>query len=318
MTRPALIALILILTAGCDKAKELAAGAGGKAQAAEPPAGERLDLSRRPDILFQVFGEKTDAKIIPIAALEGGTLKPIVLTSAGWRQFDAIYMHSGSSYPLYRDGRAESSLEVRQGMWEGDPLYALPSCQLLTPLASVALAPRTRVGFTVEFLASTAQLGAAHPGRVPGPSEVAKLGRQVATGVAEANNIAAGALAQLDLASYAVHTGATASPTIVASMSDPRGQDAAAAGGATTHIFVIADRATDGSYIPTYTHVVDGSADAAEQRRYVDHLDVTGDGIDEIFLERTQYGGDTYLEVLGYANGRWELIFRTRPSWCLD
>jgi hypothetical protein len=317
MPRTALIALILILAAGCDKAKELAGG-GGKAQAAEPPPEDRLDLTRRPDILFQVFGEKTDAKIIPIAAIEGGALRPIVLTTTGWRQFDAIYMRSGTTYPLYRDGRAESSLEVRQGMWEGEPLYSLPSCQTLTPLAAVALHPRTRVGFTVEFLASSAQLGAAHPGRAPSAAEVARLGRQIGGAVAGGSEITAATLAQLDFASYAVHTGATAAPTYIVSFSDPKGQDAAASDGTTAHLFVIADKATDGSYIPTYTHVVNGAAGAAEQRRYVDHLDVTGDGIDEIIVERTQYGGDTYLEVLGYGNGQWSVIYKTPPSWCLD
>jgi hypothetical protein len=317
MTRPALIALILTLATGCDKAKELAGG-GARAQAAEPAPGERLDLAKRPDVLFQVFGERTDAKIIPIAALDGGTLKPIVLSASGWRQFDAIYMHSGTTYPLYRDGRAESTIEVKQGMWEGEPLYALPNCETLTPLAAVALNPRTKVGFTVEFLASTAQLGATHAGRTPSAAEVARLGRQVGAAVAAAGGVPPDALGLLDFASWAVNTGATAGPTIVVSYTDPRGQEAAASGGNTTHVFAIADRATDGSYVPTYTHVVNGPAAAAEQRRYVDHLDLTGDGIDEIVLEHTQYGGDTYLEVLGYQGGAWRVVYRTRSSWCLD
>ena len=48
----------------------------------------------------------------------------------------------------------------------------------------------------------------------------------------------------------------------------------------------------------------------AEFRRYIDHLDINGDGIDEIVLEGWQFAGETYVSVLGYANGEWSEVFR--------
>jgi hypothetical protein len=41
-------------------------------------------------------------------------------------------------------------------------------------------------------------------------------------------------------------------------------------------VFAIADRSGD-RYAATFTHSVNGPANSATYRRYVDHLDVTGD-----------------------------------------
>ena len=71
-----------------------------------PPPEARLDLTKRPDIVFQLFGERDDARMVPVAAVVDGMLKPIELTASGWREFDAMYTRSNKSYPLYRDGAA--------------------------------------------------------------------------------------------------------------------------------------------------------------------------------------------------------------------
>ena len=45
---------------------------------------------------------------------------------------------------------------------------------------------------------------------------------------------------------------------------------------------------------------------------------MTGDGVDEILLEGWQFGGDTFLTVLGWKNGKWGEVYRARSNWCLD
>ena len=102
-------------------------------------------------------------------------------------------------------------------------------------------------------------------------------------------------------------------------MLDPRADEQSSSHEHTVHIFVVADRVGDaGDYKPTYTHVVDGDAGTSDFQRFVDHLDVAGDGTTELAIEQWKFGGDTFLEFLQYKNGAWSELYRGRSNWCLD
>ena len=315
--RCAALALLIATAsaAACDKG--VGGGSGGSAESAEP-AGPRLDLSSKPDILFQVFGERDDPRMIPVAAIRNGALQRIELDADGWKMFDGMYMRSPATIALYQDGRKIGDARVRQGMWEkeSEPLYSLPSCRLLTPLAALTLGDGMKAGYTVEYLASTATLGR-KPSGTTMPADVAtRAAREVAYGVGDRGGITQSTLDSLDFRAVAIHTGASAEPTLVASFIDP-GASEGTSEGVARHVLAIADRSGD-RYAATFTHSVNGPASNATYRRYVDHLDVTGDGVDEIVLEGWQTGGDTYLMVLGFRGGRWEEVFRGRSSWCVE
>ena len=316
MIRHAVLATILMVTVGCDKAKELAGGA--RAQAAVP-ASEQLDLSRKPEILFQVFGERDDPRMIPIATIDAGRLKPIHLSAAGWKQFDAIYMRGGMSYPLFRDGRPAGTVEIRQGMWEKPtPLYSLPRCELLTPLSAVSMDGSLRTGYTVEYLASTAALGSAPAGKPFSQAEAETAARALGSAVGVDAGITRRTLDSLDFRGVSIMTGTTDAPTIVASYVDPAAEMSSSAEGRTAHVFAIGDRDADGGYQASFTHTVNGPVASAEYRRFVDHLDIDKDGVDEIVLEGWGSAGETFLSVLTYDNGRWRESYRARSNWCLD
>lgn len=311
-------ASILIVAPGCDKAKQLAGGGG--AEAAEPAAAERLDLSKHPDILFQVFGERDDARMMPIAVIDMGRLKPIVLASGGWRQFDQIYGKSGASYTLYRDGRAAGTATVRQGMWEKpeEPLYSLPNCQLMVPLSRVRLDARVKIGYTVEALASNATIGRNPSAAALSDADVAIAARQIGEEAAQRSRISSGTLATLNLNAQAIQVGAGTGPVVIASYVDPKAEDRAASGDKTASIFALGEPGEDGTYQLVYTHTVNGAADEAEYRRYIDHLDIDADGTDEIVLEGWDMRGASFLSFLRSQGGKWSELFRSRAQWCLD
>ena len=312
------LASILTVGQGCDKARELAGGGG--AEAAEPSAAQRLDLSSRPEILFQVFGESNDARMMPIAVIQGGQLDQIVLASAGWKQFDAMYGKSGTSYTLYSDGRAAGTATVRQGMWEKpqEPLYSLPSCELMVPLSRVRLDARRKMGFTVEAFASNATLGRAAGSPGMSADDVADAARQVGESAAQRARISSGTLEGLNLSADAIEIRAGGAPVIVAAFTDPKADDKAASGGKTASIFAIAEPAEDGSWQIAYSHIVNGAADDAEYRRYIDHLDIDRDGTDEIVLEGWDASGASFLSFLRADGTKWTEVFRSRAQWCLD
>jgi hypothetical protein len=316
MKRFALIATILLVAAGCDKAKGIL-GMGQSAEADGPPRGARLDLTKRPDIVFQLFGERDDPRMVPVAAVIDGILKPIELTASGWREFDAMYTRSNRTYSLYRDGAQIGDVRVRRGMWErrDEPLYSLPGCRLVTPLAAVSLETEARLSFTVEALAVTSGVTPQSRPPIKPVKGMDARARRLAMDVAKSAGIDTSSLTPSAFHFSAINTGATKSPTLVVSYLDPESSDR---NGATAHVFALADEVGGGSFEPTFKHTASGSVGSAEFRRYIDHLDLNGDGVDEIVLEGWQFAGETYVSVLSYSSGEWRETFRGRSSWCLS
>lgn len=321
MLRRTLLATTLILALGCDKAREMAGmSSSSQAEAAEASTAARLDLSTQPDILFQIYGEKDDPRMIPLGVLRGGTIEQIVLGAAGWRQFDAMYGKAGAVYSVYEGGRAVGTASVRQRMWEEgrDPLYSLPSCELLVPQSAMTLDGKIKSEYTVSLFASTKPLGDAAPSRLAA-AEAAQIAREIGAAVAVKAGISPSDLDGLDFRAVAIETGATGSPTVIATFIDRRSGEQSSAGERTVHVFAIADRpAGSPGYQPTFVHTLSGDASTGNFKRFVDHLDVTGDGKTEIVVESWEYGGDTYLGFLRFTNGAWTELYRARPSWCLD
>jgi hypothetical protein len=283
------------------------------------PVGQELDLRKHPPILFEVFGERDDPRMVPLASLDGGKLRPIRLSPGGWRTFDRLYHRPGMAYILYQDGKPVGQATVKQGMWSrpAAPLYTLPNCQDLIPLAAVTIDSKVKAGITVEFLATSVSLPPAKETNPIATSAAVTLARDIGTKVASGARIPRTRLDSLDFHALAVNTGATGDPTLVVSYIDPNAEEAAAHGDETSYLFAIADK-IDGEYAPTFSQTVNGAAARAQYRRYVDHIDLDGNGVDAIVLEGWQYGGDTYPMIMRYKDGRWIEIFRGATNWCLD
>ncbi|MDB4911935.1 MAG: hypothetical protein JWO39_2758 [Gemmatimonadetes bacterium] len=314
------LATILMVATGCDKAKDFVRAG----QTAGPPQlspGEELDLASKPDVLFQVFGESSDPRMVPIAAIVRGTLKPIRLSASGWHKFDAMYQSSGKSYSLYQSGIVNGTVDVKRGMWSdtSDALYALPGCATLTPMASVKVNGRLASDFTLEFLASSAAaMGKPRGGAAMNQDSINRIARGIARNVATSVGIKEAKLDSLNFRALAFYTGASSSPTIIASYIDASAEHPASIATRTTHLVVIVDKDSSGTYRATFSHRINGPLAAAAFRRYFDHLDIDGDGVDEIVLQGWQFGGDTFLSVLGWRENKWQEIYRTRANWCLD
>ena len=320
MRRRCLLATTLILVLGCDKARELVPGNGAKAQAAEVAPAAQLDLSTRPAILFQIYGERDDPRMIPIGVMRHGTIEAITLGSSGWRQFDNMYGKAGTQYTVYDGGRAIGRATVRQGMWEEgrEQLYTLPACNLLIPQSAMTLGPGIGSSYTVALFASSKPLRDASRASMSA-AEAEVIARAIGSKLAAQAGIGAGEVSALDVRAVALATGATGNPTVVATFMDKRADEQSAAGEQTLHMFVIADRPPGAAgYQVTFSHIGRGEASDVEFRRLVDQIDINDDGVTELALEGWKFGGDTYSLFLQYRNGAWSEMFRSRPSWCLD
>lgn len=303
---------ILVPMLACDNSKSEQAAA----DAIAPVGAPALDLSSRPQLLFQVFGEREDPRLLPLAAIVNGVIKPIGLTLRGWKQLDSIYFAAGEKYSIYRD-----DIEFGDVVVSADrPRVPLPGCKSLKPIAAAKLTfKEPRSDQTVEFIASTAPLATHAPfkGTLPTEAELGKLGRAFGHEIGKKAAMDDAELDSLDFHARMIVTGATSEPTMLVSFIDPGAGDLGPGTGHTSHLFALGDKAGT-AYEPTYRHAVSGDAKAVEFQRIVDHLDVNGDGIDEIILEAWRYGAENDLVVLSFKVGQWHETLRVRASWCLD
>lgn len=292
------VAGILMVASACDK------------QAASAPAPRRTSLAGKPTTLYLLFGDRTDPRLLPVATIAAGRITPITLDSAGWHSFDQMYFPTGAPVSVYRDGVATSGGTIRRGMWtDAEPLYKLPGCRSLRPLGAVTLAPDAAAQPTIELLASSAPLPqAAHPASTPADLDSA---RAFAGRAAQRAGLTKSSRDELELLVQAIPTGATDRPTLVASYSE-KGNG----GGAhPRHVFALGDIGLEG-YESTFTHSATDSL--PEFRRLIDHVDLTGDGLDEIVLEGWRQGGESFLVIMQFTGGRWREVARGTNSWCAD
>ena len=296
------MASILVVLAGCDK----------QAEGEAAPVIQQTSLAGKPTVLFLLFGDLADPRLLPVATIGHGRITPITLDAGGWRKFDGLYFKTGAQMAAYRRGVSLGNAVVRRGMWDGDePLYKLPGCRALRPLAAATLAAAPTDVVTLELL-STSDPMPPSPGRPEVPAAMTDSAKSVAARVASREGLTPTDLADLELTVSAMHTGATSWPTLVGSYSERGGT----AGAGARHVFVLADSTTAGGFDASFVHTVKDSA--PEFRRLIDHADLTGDGVDELVLEGWRAGSDTYLVIMKYEGRQWREVARGGTSWCAD
>ncbi|MDB4915042.1 MAG: hypothetical protein JWM95_2686 [Gemmatimonadetes bacterium] len=298
----ALMASILVLTTACDK------------RGGDKPLVGKTSLANKPRALLLLFGERSDPRMIPLALLTDGKIRPITLDAAGWKEFDKSYFAPGTRLSLYQDGTAITDAVVRRGMWNGTdaPLYKLPGCQALRPLAAVTVDSSVVSAVSLELLATSEALPTLVPRAAATPADLDSA-RALAIRVAQHEGLTSAARSELDEVVQAINTGATPHPTLVGSFME-RGSGL---NGKPRHVFMLGDYVdSTHMYLQSFVHVPGDSV--REFRRMIDHLDVTGDGVDEIAIEGWHNGGDSYLIFLQYQNGHWRELARGATSWCAD
>jgi hypothetical protein len=274
-----------------------------------------LDLAAKPQILFQVFGERDSPHMMPVAAVVNGAIRPIGLNLAGWKSLDAQFMAPGTTYPFYAEGGNPGELTVQH-----DTSYALPGCSRVKPMSVVQLSfKQPRSDPTVEFLASSGPVAPPRPApaKLMSSADMVKLARAIGHEAGKRAHLSAAELDSVDFNARMIQTGASAAPTLVISFIDPNAGEAKSGGGWTGHVFALADSGANG-YEASYVHVVKGDAKTIEFQRLVNHVDFNADGADEIILEAWRYAADNDLVVLGFKDGKWTEQMRVQQNWCLD
>jgi hypothetical protein len=331
----ALVATILMVATGCDKKTrdDLTEGyvafidkVSGVAEKGKPLPVALTNLEGEPPVLFYVFGRRGEPRMVPLGVVRQGQLRRVVLNGRGWREFTRAYTSTGDTLQLFQDGRRVGTATVSRPMWDSadSAVYSLPNCKMPLPLSLVTL--RGDVGggvsgskVTVEAFASNRPLGRSPEPVTLSPAQVERTGKDIGLLVAAKLGMSPESIDSLFASTIAVPTGHPERPTLIINMLDPALSDTAKKEGL-RQVFIIADAGPFG-YGPTFWHFRRGPRESVQFRRYVDHLDVDGDGYDEIILEAWYPGRQgAFFVVLGQrpAVGGWEERYRTDADWCQD
>lgn len=277
------------------------------------------DLTDSATILFQVFGSAQQPRVAPFAIVRGGTLEPLSLSEAGWREVDARHFAAGNRLTIYRNGVDAGVLEITRGMWPADsaPLYSVPGCRRIVPHALSRVQATIALEESVELIASSLPIAQAADTR-PLPAGPESQGRTLASAVASASGIGAEDLSGLDFHARWLRTGVGASGrTLLASHIDPNAGDLGPGAGNTSMVLVLAEDSS-GTLNTSYQHAVSGESRTVEFQRLLNYADLDGDGIAELVVEAWRYGGIPSLAILKYRDGRWVETFRVGLDWCVD
>lgn len=307
---------ILAFAAGCDKD----AARREAAQVVRPVGTPAINIFHRPTLLFQVYGDRADPRVLPVAAMIDSTVVAIGLNEYGWHALDSLYFAPGTTLSLYHGGQPTGRATITRGMWTKDgALQTLPGCSAMRPLAAATLLTAgLDADSAVELLATSAPLTTRPASRESFPSrDVLKVGRALGVDVATHHGLAAEDLDSLEFSAKAISTGATGGLTVVASFLDAGAGDLGPGAGHSTSVLVLGEQ-VDGAWQPTYRHASSGDARTVEFQRYLDHLDLDGDGIDEVLLEAWRYAGGNELVILRFKAGQWHEALRVPLGWCLD
>ncbi len=311
--RPAVLLIVTVLAA-CDNVQ----WGGGDWHVVPPPppsgmteiqpdATEFMDLGLpRAPVLFHVTRGERGATLLPIAELSGDTLRAIrrpagVAPEAFESRFREAVLRPGAQYTLYRRGAPVGTFTV-QGQGPVTPCGVPTATGIVTTVAAASGVP--------EFLAFQRGLGPEIRADYNPPQITGSMSRYASI-VAERLVLQAGLPrprswpgAQRDLKAFEVLQGADPEMAATYLSGDRLGVGPAEPGGYS--VFYIADYETRRGYQPIYSEVRNyDKAGGKAAPRLVDHLNMNGQGEQEILVQ-----------VYGPAQSWYELIHRdSRGRW---
>ena len=301
--------IVALLGAGCETAERVQNAL--NADQGDPVwQGDSTLLATNPQVLFRVTRDSAGARIVPLATIGNQGFLLLTLSDRGWRSFDIKYLHGGHDLFPTRSGRTGAPLQTIRGMWEGTPLDSIRGCSVILP-AAVANIPAG-----VEFLTS-----APLPPRTRVTSlsagELQTAIRGVPALIAPAAGIPMSKLPRYTREVFVAESGNEPRATIIVVFNDPEivPDSVQPMGQRPRHLVVILDKGVYG-YKPTYTYSTLGNRRSPPRFRFLDHLDVDGDGKAELFFGLRVAGAPLYTVVLRYHANAWRELLRNERQRC--
>jgi hypothetical protein len=305
---PALVSALVVL-AGCDRIKRQLD------RETDPTANVDGDwqvdstfLASKPGIVFRVLDHAKGRVVAPIATFGKQGFRRFRLRPRAWRAFDLQYLQAGSTLHAVSGGRAGADVKMTRGMWESvGALDTMPQGCSVVPIGVADASADTKL-----VIANDAPKPKAVSPLSAGELEAALA--NVPTLIAPSSGIGTSMLGRYKREVHQVPSGISDRPSIIVTYDDPEQvpDTLRPIAQRPRQFIVILDKGVYG-YRSSYTYTTLGNALTPPRLRFVDFLDVDGDGKSELFFGFTiKVGGRLFdaTQVMRFENDSWREVMR--------
>jgi hypothetical protein len=255
-------------------------------------------------VLFAVEKYETNVTMEPVVIYERGAYaKPPVDDEAGAQAFTREFFRAGRQFRLLSGGGDAGTVTVKKAME--------PGCVFLA--AEVSVETQTRLGGRVQALATdSSTLGrGASSRRAPTDAERARA-VELARAAYAKNGVSAAFIGKMEVANLtATDLDRDGREELIGSFVIEKKSETA--GDAWTLFLIIEP---EGNALKTawewFHHGFEGEY---ADRRYVDQVDLDGDGVGEVVVEGTYYESNDYV-IYKKQQGRWRPVYQGGGGGC--
>jgi hypothetical protein len=267
-------------------------------------------VAKGPRLLFRVVKKGGEDLMIPIAVLENSNLRALRMSKRGWTYLDIMAFREGKSLIPVMSGLAGPPTKISQGMWENAaaPLDSLRGCPNVIPLVKLPLP----AGAELAVLNYTLPTGL----KTLSPGEVDYALSGVPQLVAPTIGIGASQLARYTRNVRQILR-KDGDPAVLAEYHDESEirDTGAVAARRPRHLIVIMEKGVYG-YRPGWVYHSTGALNDRPALRFLDSMDIDGDGKSELFFGVTVPDGGSYTLAFRQRNDSWFEMWRRPPVRC--
>ncbi len=275
-----------------------ACGSGSEKAVAVDPVwqGDSALIASRPAMVFRVIEHDLGRAVVPISMLGMHAPQRILLADRGWRALDSTYLLPGKVLLRVRNGEVAGEARVKRRMWESyGPLDTLPGCPRVVPaaLADVPAGTHLLIAGKVPTLKPVAEVSS---------RALSEALATIPTLIAPSKGIPTAMMPRYTRVVHSLATGAGEQSSILVMYTDPSpvSDTLKAMGQRPRQMVVIMDLGNFG-YRASYSFTTLGNALAPPRMTFLDHVDVDGDGISELFFGAVRGGKYESTIVLRYG-----------------
>lgn len=309
-----LVPTAALLLGGCQGIRDKI---NNKLYNADPPddGGWRRDstlIANKPAVLYRVVRKKSDEFIFPIGVLGKGAPRTLHLSKRGWAMFDIEMLHEGREVTPVQNGVGASPVKMRQGMWENAsaPLDTVPAnvCSSLAAIGKVSLPPGTDIVVS-NFKFPTGI-------KLLSEGELLNAVGEVSTLVTPTLGIKPSVLAGYTRLVRQIPRAGT-DPAVLVEYDDFRevSDTSAIARRLPRHIVIVLEKGVY-TYRPSWIYSTTGSENDRPILRFLEAMDVDGDGKSEVLYGVDVPGGASFTVVFRQYNDTWKEFWRRSPQRC--
>ncbi len=270
-------------------------------------------LASDPGVVFRlVHDNDNNTLIFPIGTIGGSGARELKLSRRGWSAFDLKYLHSAAQVVVTRNGRATSDMLRHRGFWEP---------QALDTMLVRACRPGVPIPFALAEVRGNKAFIATNAPPVP-----LKYSAQISEGelrsalsaipllIAPTVGISPTQLARYERRVSQVVSAAGPHPTLVVSYDDPiAAPDSLLPMTERPRQFIVVlDKGVYG-YKPSWTYKTLGNMRDVAPLRFLDALDVNGDGLVELFFGLRDAPNAINTRILRFETDAWRDMLEFWP-----